>query len=176
MPRIHLQVSTLELLNNDRINSLETVDGKRVITEDIPDYLSKDMQGWILCLCWLCGIKLPQNPSKEFPSQRGTTGLSLCAESASHAHLLLRKKCSRGCQRKAHTVKSPGWRGCGASRYIDHPKPREEFRLPVAIGCIVRRAGSQTQEQERFYSTFWSNDPIDWKYHLPCLHPRRQLE
>lgn len=77
MPRIHLQVSTLELLNNDRINSLETVDGKHVITEDIPDYLSKDTQGWILCLCWLCGIKLPQNPSKEFPSQRGTTVLSV---------------------------------------------------------------------------------------------------
>ena len=51
MPRIHLQVSTLELLNNDSINSLETVDGKRVITEDIPDYLSKDTQGWILCRC-----------------------------------------------------------------------------------------------------------------------------
>ena len=176
MPRIHLQVSTLDLLNNDRRNFLETVDDERAIIEDTPDYLSEDTQGWILYLRWLCGIKLPQKPNKEFPSWRGTIGLSFCAESASHAHLLPRKECSRGCQGKSHAVKSAGSQERGASRYIDHPKPREEFRLPVSIGRVVRRAGSQTQEQERFYSSFWSNDLIEWKYHLPCLHPRRQLD
>lgn len=50
MPRIHSLVSSLDLLNNDRRNSLETVDGERVFTEDIPDYLSKDSQGWMLYL------------------------------------------------------------------------------------------------------------------------------
>lgn len=51
MPRKHLRVSTLDLLNSDRRNSLETVDGECVIIEDIPDYLSEDTQGWRLYLC-----------------------------------------------------------------------------------------------------------------------------
>lgn len=63
MPRIHLRVPALDLLNNDRRNSLETVDGERVIIEGIPDYLSKNTQGWSLYLCWLCSIKLPRKPS-----------------------------------------------------------------------------------------------------------------
>lgn len=150
MPRIHLWVSILDLLNNDRRNFLGTVDGERVIIEDVPDYLSEDTQGWIFYLCWLCGIKLPQKPSKEFPSRRGTIGLSACAKSASHVHLLPQKECSRGCQGKAHPVKSKGFQGCGASTYIDHPKPREEFRLPVSIGRIVWRAGSQTLSKRGF--------------------------
>lgn len=114
-------MSSLDLLNNDRRNSLETVDGELVFTEDFPDYLSKDSQGWVPCLSWLWGIKLPQKPSKEFPSQRGTIGLCLCAKTASRAHLLPRKECSNWCQGKAYALKSPGCQGCGGSKTIRSP-------------------------------------------------------
>lgn len=44
MPRIHLWMSTLDLLPNDKRNCLETVNVECVIIEGIPDYLSEDTQ------------------------------------------------------------------------------------------------------------------------------------
>lgn len=159
MPRIYLWMSISDLLNNDTINSLKAVDSERVITEDIPDYLSEDIQGRILYLCWLCGIKLPQTPKKEFPSQRETTGFSFFAESASHAHLLLRREYIRSCQRKAHTVKSLRCQGCGASRYTDHPKPRRNL-VSQSVLVMLCKGMALSPRSERGFTP--SSGPAIW--------------
>lgn len=159
MPRIHLWMSILGLLNNDTVSSLKAVDSECVMTQDIPDYLSEDIQGWILYLCWLCGIKLPQMPSKEFPSQRETTGFSFFAESASHAHLLPQRECIRGCQGKAHTVKSLRCQGCGASRYTDHPKPGRSLVSQSVLVMLCKELALSPRSKRGFTPT---SGPVIW--------------
>lgn len=68
------------------------MDGEHVIIEAVPDYVSKYAQGQIFQLCWLCVMKLPQKPRKDFPHEGKPW--PFCAESVSHVHLSQRKQSS----------------------------------------------------------------------------------
>lgn len=101
-----------------------------------------------------------RSPVKNFPAKGNYLSFFLCQICISRTSPT-KERVQQGMSGKSHCVKSPGCQGCSATRCIDHPKSREEFGLPVSIDHVVQRAGSQTQVQERFYSTFWSDDLID---------------